>query len=154
MARRPGLAQVRWQNGGAAGPEVVPSADPRAGQGAGHREAPADLHDGRLTDGPARAAAGSRSPIAALIRKSPVSDSPGRFIAELWRLARTLRLRGADVLACFDRPCTSGGWTEAINGHLEHLRGSALGFPNLTDHIARRLLETSGSKSRLHPQLR
>jgi Transposase len=34
------------------------------------------------------------------------------------------------VLAYFDRPGTSNGPTEAINGRLEHLRGSALGFRN------------------------
>ncbi|MFL3896334.1 transposase, partial [Pseudomonas aeruginosa] len=28
----------------------------------------------------------------------------------------------------FDRPGTSNGPTEAINGRLEHLRGTALGF--------------------------
>jgi Transposase len=41
------------------------------------------------------------------------------------------------VLAYFDRPGTSNGPTEAINGRLEHLRGSALGFRNLTNYIAR-----------------
>jgi Transposase len=40
------------------------------------------------------------------------------------------------VLAYFDRPGTSNGPTEAINGRLEHLRGSALGFRNLTNYIA------------------
>jgi transposase len=34
----------------------------------------------------------------------------------------------ADVLAYFDRPGTSNGPTEAVNGRLEHLRGSASGF--------------------------
>ena len=34
--------------------------------------------------------------------------------------------------------------TEAINGRLEHLRGSALGFRNLIHYIARSLLETGG----------
>ena len=34
--------------------------------------------------------------------------------------------------------------TEAINGRLEHLRGSALGFRNLPHYIARSLLETGG----------
>jgi hypothetical protein len=37
-----------------------------------------------------------------------------------------------DVLAYFDWPGTSNVPTEAINGRLEHLRGSALGFRNLT----------------------
>jgi hypothetical protein len=61
-------------------------------------------------------------------------------------------LRGAaDVLAYFDRPGTSNGPTEAINGRLEHLRGSALGFRNLTNYIARSLLETGGFRPQLHP---
>ena len=37
-----------------------------------------------------------------------------------------LTKRAADVLAYFDRPGTSNGPTEAINGRLEHLRGSFL----------------------------
>jgi transposase len=53
------------------------------------------------------------------------------------RLGRTLNQRAADVLAYFDRPGTSNGPTEALNGRLEHLRGSALGFRNLTNYIAR-----------------
>jgi transposase len=43
--------------------------------------------------------------------------------------------------------------TEAINGRLEHLRGSALGFRNLTNYIARSLLETGGFRPQLHPRL-
>ncbi|OKI49588.1 hypothetical protein A6A27_09065 [Micromonospora sp. CB01531] len=69
------------------------------------------------------------------------------------RLGRTLSKRAADVLAYFDRPGTSNGPTEAINGRLEHLRGSALGFRNLTNYIARSLLETGGFRPRLHPAL-
>lgn len=46
--------------------------------------------------------------------------------------------------ACFDRSRTSNRPIESINGRLEHLRGSALGFHNLTNHIARGLLETGG----------
>ena len=69
------------------------------------------------------------------------------------RLARTdLTKRAVDVLAYFDRPDTSNGPTEAINGRLEHLRGSALGFRNLTNYIARSLLETGGFRPRLHPR--
>ncbi len=75
-------------------------------------------------------------------------------LVELRRLGRTLRLRAADVLAYFDRPHTSNGPTEAINGRLEHLRGSALGFRNLTNYIARSLLETGGFRPRLHRQMR
>lgn len=74
-------------------------------------------------------------------------------LKEVLTLGRTLKSRAADVLAYFDRPGTSNGPTEAINGRLEHLRGSALGFRNLTHYIARSLLETGGFRPRLHPQL-
>ena len=75
------------------------------------------------------------------------------MLIELRRLGRTLTQRAADVLAYFDRPGTSNGPTEALNGRLEHLRGSALGFRNLTNYIARSLLETGGFRPRLHPRL-
>ena len=65
---------------------------------------------------------------------------------------RALKQRAADILAYFDRPGTSNGPTEAINGRLEHLRGSALGFRNLTNYVARSLLETGGFRPRLHPR--
>ena len=74
-------------------------------------------------------------------------------LTELITLGRTLKKRAADVLAYFDRPGTCNGPTEAINGRLEHLRGSALGFRNLTNYIARSLLETGGFRPRLHPRL-
>ena len=74
-------------------------------------------------------------------------------LAEVITLGRTLKQRAADVLAYFDRPGTSNGPTEAINGRLEHLRGSALGFRNLTNYIARCLLEAGGFRPRLHPAL-
>jgi transposase len=74
-------------------------------------------------------------------------------LQEVITLGRTLKKRAADILAYFDRPGTSNGPTEAINGRLEHLRGSALGFRNLTNYIARSLLETGGFKPRLHPRL-
>ena len=47
---------------------------------------------------------------------------------ELARMGRTLKRRARDILAYFDHPHTSNGPTEAINGRLEHLRGSALGL--------------------------
>jgi len=75
-------------------------------------------------------------------------------LTELHRLGRTLSRRAADVLAYFDRPGTSNGPTEAINGRLEHLRGSALGFRNLTNYIARSLLETGGFRPAIHRQMR
>jgi hypothetical protein len=65
--------------------------------------------------------------------------------------ANILKQRAADVLAYFDRPGTSNGPTEAINGRLEHLRASALGFRNLANYIARSLLETGGFRTHLHP---
>ncbi|HAM45932.1 MAG TPA: ISL3 family transposase [Propionibacteriaceae bacterium] len=74
-------------------------------------------------------------------------------LVELRTLGRTLKNRTTDVLAYFERPGTSNGPTEAINGRLEHLRGSALGFRNLTNYITRNLLETGGFKPQLHPRL-
>jgi len=74
-------------------------------------------------------------------------------LREVITLGRTLKNRAADVLAYFERPGTSNGPTEAINGRLEHLRGSALGFRNLTNYIARSLLESGGFRPQLHPGL-
>ena len=73
-----------------------------------------------------------------------ISSGVPKALTEIVTLARTMTKRAADVLAYFDRPGTSNGPTEAINGRLEHLRGSALGFRNLTNYIARSLLETGG----------
>lgn len=58
-------------------------------------------------------------------------------LSELRKLGRTLKARADDVLAYFERPGTSNGPSEAINGRLEHLRGSALGLRNLTNYIVR-----------------
>jgi transposase len=74
-------------------------------------------------------------------------------LTEVITLGRTLTKRAADILAYFDRPHTSNGPTEAINGRLEHLRGTALGFRNLTNYVARSLLETGGFRPHLHPRL-
>jgi transposase len=68
--------------------------------------------------------------IAALSTRVP------HALPEIATLGRTLKKRAGDVLAFFDRPGSSNGPTEAINGRLEHLRGSALGFRNLTHYIA------------------
>jgi len=81
-----------------------------------------------------------------------VSTGVPNALTELRTLGRTLNRRAADVLAYFDRPGTSNGPTEAINGRLEHLRGSALGFRNLTNYIARSLLESGGFRPKLHSQ--
>ena len=56
-------------------------------------------------------------------------------LSEVITLGRTLNKRAADILAYFDRPSTSNGPTEAINGRLEHLRGTTLGFRNLANYI-------------------
>lgn len=63
------------------------------------------------------------------------------------KLERTLSKRQVDILA-FLRPSprTSHAPTEAVNGRLEHLLGTALSFRNLTNHIRKALLNTSGSK--------
>jgi transposase len=82
-----------------------------------------------------------------------ISHDVPTALTEVRRLGRTLKKRAADVLAYFDRPGTSNGPTEAINGRLEHLRGSALGFRNLTNYIARSLLEAGGFRPALHPRL-
>ena len=75
-------------------------------------------------------------------------------LPELAKLGRTLTKRAADVLAFFARPGTSNGPTQAINGRLDYLRGSALGFRNLNHYIARSLLESGGFRPLLHPQMR
>ena len=75
-------------------------------------------------------------------------------LPELTTLGRTLSRRAGDVLAYFDRPHTSNGPTEAINGRLEHLRGIALGFRNLNNYTLRALLHIGGFRERLHRLLR
>ena len=74
-------------------------------------------------------------------------------LPELRTLGRTLQRRRADVLAYFDHPGTSNGPTEAINGLLEHLRGTARGFRNLTHYIARCLLDAGGFRPLVHSLL-
>ena len=60
-----------------------------------------------------------------------------RGLTELITLGRTLKRRARDILAYFNHPHTTGGPTKAINAPLEHLRGSALGFRNLSNYNAR-----------------
>lgn len=72
-------------------------------------------------------------------------------LVELRKLVHTLHRRREDILAYFDHPGTSNGPTEAINGRLEHLRGSALGFRNYANYVARCLLATGGFRQSLHP---
>lgn len=83
-----------------------------------------------------------------------ISTGVPAVLTEVITLGRTMKRRAGDVLAYFDRPGTSNRPTESLNGRLEHLRGSALGFGNLANYIARSLLETGGFRPRLHPQKR
>jgi transposase len=87
----------------------------------------------RQPDG-ARGKAALRALIDSLHRSVPAA------LPALVTLGRTLSRRAEDVLAYFDRPGTSNGPTEAINGRLEHLRGTALGFRNRTHYTTRALL--------------
>jgi len=81
-----------------------------------------------------------------------VSHGVPAALREIVTLGRALTRRAVDVLAHLDRPGTSNGPTQTVNGRIEHLRGSALGFRNLTNYVARALLETGGSRPRLHPR--
>lgn len=60
---------------------------------------------------------------------------PGNLV-EVKSLATTLTKRASDILAHFDHLGLSIEPTEATNVRLEHLRGSALGFRNLTTNVA------------------
>lgn len=74
-------------------------------------------------------------------------------LGEVARLGPALTTLRDDVLAFFDHTKTGNGSTETINGRCEHLRGSALGFRNLTHYTARSLLEADGFKPHLHSRL-
>ncbi|QCY48204.1 hypothetical protein GcLGCM259_2497 [Glutamicibacter creatinolyticus] len=65
-------------------------------------------------------------------------------------LGHTLKRRSGAILAYFDREGTSNGTTEAINGRLDYLRYSALGFRDLGNYIAHSLLESGGFRPVLH----
>jgi transposase len=73
-----------------------------------------------------------------------ISHGVPAALTEIAKLGRTMKRRAGDILAYFDHPGASNGPAEAVNGRLEHLRGSALGFRNLANCIARSLLETGG----------
>jgi len=77
------------------------------------------------------------------------ATTPVRFV-ELRKLGYTLDRCRVDILAYFDHPRSSNGPAEAINGRLEHLRGSALGFRNFTNYVARSLLESGRIRPVLH----
>lgn len=92
-----------------------------------------------------------RATLQALI--DAISHSVPAALKEVITLGRTLKRRAGDILAYFDHPHASNGPTEAINGRLEHLRGIALGFRNITHYVARSLLETGGFRPHPHSAL-
>lgn len=106
--------------------------------------------DDRRLPGPGRAA--GRAALAGLIAKG--TKALEESLVELKKMAGTSKSRAEDVLTYFNRPRTSNGPTYAMNGRLEHLRGSALGFRNLTNYVPRSLLETGGFRPLLHPGVR
>ena len=70
-------------------------------------------------------------------------------LEELAQLGRTLWRRREDVLAYFDIGASNGP-VEAINGRLEHLRGTALGFRNLDHYILRCLIHSGQLHTRIN----
>lgn len=74
-------------------------------------------------------------------------------LEELRSLGQTMKRRRDDILAFFDHPRTSNGPTEAVNGLLEHLRGTARGFRNIVNYIARCLLDAGGFRPLIHSLL-
>ena len=74
-------------------------------------------------------------------------------LEELRSLGQTMKRRRDDILAFFDHPGTSNGPTEAVNGLLEHLRGTAKGFRNIVNYIARCLLDAGGFRPLIHSLL-
>ncbi|MGI3786626.1 MAG: ISL3 family transposase, partial [Janthinobacterium lividum] len=73
-----------------------------------------------------------RAELAAVI--DTLAKAVPAALREVATLGRTLAKRAMDILAYFDRSGTSNGPSEAINGRLEHLRGTALGFRDLTNY--------------------
>jgi transposase len=74
-------------------------------------------------------------------------------LIEVVTLGRTLKKRAIDILAYFNHPGTSNGPQKRSTAASNPSAGSALGFHNLTNYIARSLLETGGFRPRLHPGL-
>lgn len=71
-----------------------------------------------------------------------------KALPELVQLGRSLWKRHREILAYFDVGASNGP-VEAINGRLEHLRGIALGFRNLSNYILRSLIHSG----RLHDRI-
>mgnify|MGYP001690860655 FL=1 len=56
-------------------------------------------------------------------------------LEELRSLGQTMKQRRDDIPAFFDHPGASNGPTEAVNGLLEHLHGTARGFRSIINYI-------------------
>ena len=74
-------------------------------------------------------------------------------LEELRSLGQTMKQHRNDILAFFDHPSTSNGPTEAVNELPEHLHGTARGFRNIVNYIARCLLDAGGFKPLIHSLL-
>ena len=83
---------------------------------------------------------------------SPQAGIPAG-LEEAHSLGQTVKQHHADILAFFDHPGTSNGPTEAINGLLAHLRDTAQGIHNLTNYIAKSLLDEGGCRPYTHSLL-
>lgn len=80
---------------------------------------------------------------------SQIHTGVPKELAELAQLGRSLWKRRAEILAYFDNGASNGP-VEAINGRLEHLRGIALGFRNLSHYILRSLIHSGGLHNRIN----
>lgn len=74
-------------------------------------------------------------------------------LEELRSLRQTMKHHRDDILTFFDHPSTSNGPTEAVNGLLEHLRGTAKDFRSIVNYTARCLPDTGGFKPLIHSLL-
>ena len=82
-----------------------------------------------------------------------IGSSVPASLVEVVRLGQTLTTRRDDILAFFDRPATSNGPTEAINGIIELGRRTARGYRNPTNYQLRMLLIAGGLDASTHTQL-
>ena len=82
---------------------------------------------------------------AHLIERLPTCPIP-----EIARLGRTLRKWKDAFLAYFDTGGASNGPTEAINGIIELVRGTARGYRNPTNYQLRMLLIAGGLDASTH----
>ena len=137
-------ARRRTERGGPCASVQIPS--PRSSRTGSRRCSPPRPHRGRddMVDPPAddRGPPARRSPPGTRIdgqADNSISSGAPKSPAEIITPGRTPKNRAVDAPARFDRSGASNGPTEAINGRLEHLCGSALGFRNFTNCIARSL---------------